>query len=210
MTGIKNLQQVTNWTLRDWSMWVLECENVALSKILNAQVFWEILFNSPWLGGGELGGLGGAALAPYVSHWGAFEKAVLLWIPKGHVPRSQVSSSPWTNSNFNVPTWRRVNSLPANLILGKMPVFFQAAVRINFNVIPQGNQREEKTGNKGRIVATEKKNVLKKKKDNYAQEDTTKRSWELRDLKLRSGCLLWSQACKPQTSFNVQHLIMQT
>lgn len=114
--------------------------------------------------GGELGGLRGAALAPYVSHWGAFEKAVLLCIPKGHVPRSQVSSSPWTNSNFNVPTWRRVNSLPANLILGKMPEFFQAAVRINFNVIPQGNQREEKTGNKGRIVATEKKNVLKKKK----------------------------------------------
>lgn len=53
-----------------------------------------------------------------------------------------------------------------------MPVFFQAAVRVNFNVIPQGNQREEKTGNKGRIVAIEK-NVLKK--DKYTQEDTTKR-----------------------------------
>lgn len=62
--------------------------------------------------------------------------------------------------------------MPTNLILGKMPVFFQAAVRINFNVIPQGNQREEKTGNKGRIVAIEK-NVLKK--DKYTQEDTTRR-----------------------------------
>lgn len=54
-----------------------------------------------------------------------------------------------------------------------MPIFFQAAVTVNFNDIPQGNQREEKTGNKERIVAIEK-NVLKK--DKYTQEDTTKRN----------------------------------
>lgn len=33
---MKNLQQVTNWTLRDWSMWVLKRENVALCKLLPA------------------------------------------------------------------------------------------------------------------------------------------------------------------------------
>lgn len=53
-----------------------------------------------------------------------------------------------------------------------MPVFFQAAVRVTLNVIPQGNQREEKTGNKGRMTIG--KNVLKKY--NYTLEDTTKRN----------------------------------